>query len=120
MIKKVLIIEDDVFLVKVMQQRFEKSGFETSILTDGSKAVETAKTFRPFAILVDLIMPEVDGFTSIENLKANEETKDIPIIVTSNLSTDDDIVKAKRLGVNHYFIKSNTDLSKIVDYIEKL
>ncbi len=118
--KKVLILEDDLFLVKVMQKKFEKSGHVVTILLDGLKAVEAAKSFKPDVILIDLIMPEKDGFTAIEELKSDPETTNIPVVVASNLSSEDDINKAKNLGILKYFIKSNVDLSGVISYIDSL
>lgn len=118
--KKVLILEDDIFLVKVMQKKFEKNGNEVMFLLDGVKAVETAKNFQPDVILADLIMPEKDGFIAIKELKSDEQTKTIPIIVTSNLSSDEDVKRAKRLGVERYFIKSNSGLAEVIEYIATL
>ncbi|MBP7842655.1 response regulator [Candidatus Woesebacteria bacterium] len=119
-IKKVLILEDDLFLVKVIQKKFEKSGHIVSILLDGLKAVETAKSFKPDIILIDLIMPEKDGFTAISELKGDPETANIPIIVASNLSFEEDINKARNLGIIKYFVKSNVDLSGVISYIDSL
>ena len=118
--KKILILEDDAFLVKVMQKKFEKEGHEVTILLDGVKAVETAQLLKPDIILADLIMPEKDGFTAIGELKADPTTKKIPIIITSNLSSDEDVKKGKELGASKYFIKSNVSLNKIIEYIGSL
>lgn len=118
--KKVLILEDDQFLVRVMQKKFEKSGHEVKILLDGTEAVSTAEAFQPDVILADLIMPETNGFQAIAALKDNPKTKDIPVVVTSNLSTEDDIKEAKKLGVAHYFIKSNVDLNSVIEFISDL
>ncbi|GIK84339.1 MAG: hypothetical protein BroJett025_09610 [Patescibacteria group bacterium] len=118
--KRVLILEDDLFLIKVMQKKFEKSGHTVKILTDGTRAVETAKEFEPNVVLVDLIMPETDGFIAIEKLKQDPMTTTIPLVVASNLSTDEDIAKTKELGVIKYFVKSNVDLNEVISYIDNL
>lgn len=118
--KKVLILEDDLFLVKVMQKKFEKSGHVVTILLDGLKAVETAKSFEPDVVLVDLIMPEKDGFAAINDLKNDPATATIPVVVASNLSSEEDINKAQKLGIKKYFVKSNVDLSGVISYIDSL
>lgn len=118
--KKVLIIEDDIFLMKVMQKKFEKNGHNTRVLSDGVQALTVTKEFKPDVILVDLIMPIKDGFSAINDLKADPETQNIPIVVTSNLSSDEDIKRTIKLGAMKYFIKSNSDLSEVIEYISSL
>lgn len=119
-VKRLLIIEDDLFLVKVMQKKFEKKGYTVNILLDGLKTVETAISFKPDIVLVDLIMPETDGFTAISELKNNPETANIPIIVASNLGSEEDINNAKKLGISKYFVKNNVDLNGVISYIDSL
>lgn len=118
--KKVLILEDDIFLVKVMKEKFEQKGHSVVILLNGSKAVKTSIEKQPDVILLDLMMPETDGFKTIKNLKDNQETANIPIIVASNLDSDKDIRKAKKMNVSHYFVKSSVSLDEVIEYIGNL
>ena len=75
-----------------------------------------AKKFQPKIILLDLMLPGIDGFEVLKQLKESEETKNIPVIVISNLDQVSDVKSAKVLGAEEYFIKANTQLQKIIDY----
>lgn len=118
--KKVLIVEDDALLSQILMEEFEATGFKIASVSDGLKAFEVTREFKPDVILLDLILPGIDGFAILKSLKSEEETKDIPVVVISNLSSISDIKSTKALGAEEYFIKSNVMLKKIIDFIKKL
>jgi two-component system phosphate regulon response regulator PhoB/two-component system alkaline phosphatase synthesis response regulator PhoP len=112
--KKILIAEDDNFLVNAYRLKFEKSGFEVQIAFDGNQALEILNKFVPSVILLDLIMPNMDGFSVLAELKKVEKYKKIPVIITSNLGQKEDIEKAMNLGARDFFVKSDTSIAEIV------
>jgi CheY-like chemotaxis protein len=105
----VLIAEDAKFYAKVDQLQFESAGFEVLIVSDGQQLLDAARQRKPDIILLDLIMPVMDGFATITELKADPNLKDIKVLVFSNLSQQDDIERLKKLGATDFLVK--TDLS---------
>lgn len=118
--KKILIVEDDKYLANAHRVKLSKSGFEVQIAGDGDQAIQILKTFTPDLILLDLIMPNKDGFTLLSEIKQNPAWKAIPVIVTSNLSQKEDMEKAKGLGAADYLVKSNINLNDLVIKIQAL
>jgi len=117
--KKVLIVEDDALLLRVLSEIFSSEGFEIATVENGLEVVDLVKNFSPDIILLDLIIPGIDGFAVLKQLKANETTKKIPVVILSNLEDVGDIKSGKVLGADEYFIKANIEVSKIVDYVKK-
>lgn len=116
--KKILIGEDDQFLANAYRIKFEKANLEVKICADGEEVLETVKTFVPDLILLDLMMPKMDGFTTLERLKSDESTKNIKVIVASNLGQSEDVERAKKLGAEGYVVKSNMSISDILKLVE--
>lgn len=75
---------------------------------------------KPDLVLLDLLMPKMNGFDYLKNIKSNTELKNIPVVVLSNLGHNDDIQKAKDLGALDYYVKSNTDLTTLFDKVKKI
>lgn len=117
MVKKLLIVEDDLFLIKVYESKMAKAGFEVKLAKDGIEAEEILKTFTPDLILLDLIMPRKDGFETLKDLKASAKYRSIPVMVTSNLGQSEDKKKAESLGAIDYIVKSDTPIQKLVELI---
>lgn len=111
---KILIAEDDKFLANAYRVKFEKEQFEVVIVFDGEEAISVLKKDKPDIILLDLMMPKQDGFTTLSLLKSNKDWAKIPVVVTSNLSQESDFQKAKELGAVDYLVKSDTPISDIV------
>jgi DNA-binding response OmpR family regulator len=116
--KKVLIVEDDSLLSKVLADSFLTEKFKVVVVNNGLNVAETVKTFAPDIILLDLIIPGIDGFAVLKALKADVKTKDIPVAVISNLGDAGDVKSTKALGADEYFIKSNTEMEKIIKYVK--
>lgn len=116
--KKVLIIEDDSLLLKVLSAGFLDEKFEVATVENGLEALEAVKKFMPGIILLDLIIPGIDGFAVLKQLKEDDETKKIPVVVISNLGSEADIKSTKALGADEYFIKANTELEKIISFVK--
>ena len=119
---KILIVEDDPILVRIYTVRFKREGFETEVVTDGAQALESVRKEMPTVILLDLVMPKMDGFSFMAAMK-KENMKMPPIIALTNLDQSSDIHKAKEMGVVEYIVKGKVDLEqitkKIMEYANK-
>ena len=116
--KKVLIVEDDSLLAKVLSESFLAENFKVTNVDNGLNVADTVKSFSPDIILLDLIIPGLDGFAVLKQLKADTKTEKIPVVILSNLGDTGDIKSTKALGAEEYFIKANTEMEKIVKYVK--
>ena len=114
----ILVAEDDSLYAKVYQNKLAKEGYEVVLAANGKEAVEKAKQVKPDLILMDLIMPEMDGFTALQKIKTDPSTKGLKIVVMSNLGQDSDIQRAKDLGAEEYFVKANISIQELVDKVK--
>jgi DNA-binding response OmpR family regulator len=114
-----LIVEDDEFLVKMYESGLEKEGFKIATAEDGKAGLKKAQEVKPDLILLDLILPKMDGFSCLEKLKANTQTKNIPVIILSNLGQDSDIKRGLDLGAIDYFIKTDYTVKQIAQKVRK-
>ncbi|KKU91254.1 MAG: Two-component response regulator [Microgenomates group bacterium GW2011_GWA1_48_10] len=115
--KKILVAEDDHFLLSAYKVKLTKAGFDVKTATDGEEALAILKDFTPDIILLDLVMPKMDGFDFLKKFRANETWKKIPVIVASNLGQKDDLDKARSLGASDYVIKSDLSLDALTTKI---
>lgn len=111
---KILLVEDDVFLSNIYAKKFESEGFEILAALDGEKGLRLALSKEPDLILLDLLLPGIDGFEVLKGIKNNELTKNIPVLLLTNLSQKEDIQKGLSLGANDYLIKTHFMPSEIV------
>lgn len=117
--KHILYVEDDKFLYTVMIRALEQSGFRVTLAKDGVEALDILDSFTPDFILLDLLLPKIDGFGVLEKMREDPSKKGIPVIVLSNLGSKEDTEKSKEFGVYKYFIKAYTIPRQIVGEIEK-
>jgi len=114
--KKILIVEDEKPLAHALELKMTREGYETTVASTGRTGLEEASTGKYDLILLDLILPEIDGFAILEALK---EKKLKPVIVVlSNLGQDEDRKKAEGFGVKNYLVKSNVPLADIVKVVK--
>ncbi len=118
--KKILIVEDDEILAKLYKTKLAKEGFEIQVASDGQEGFEKAKSFLPDLIILDLIMPRVDGFGFLQKVNQDPElsSKKIPISVLSNLGQESDIKKATDMGAKDFFVKADISLTQMIDKIK--
>lgn len=116
--KKVLIAEDDAFISKAYREGLSKTNLDVILAEDGEDAIKKINEEKPDLILLDLIMPNKNGFEVLEELKENSENV-APIIVLSNLGQQGDVEKAKELGAVDYFIKSNITMKEVIEKINQ-
>jgi len=118
--KNVLIVEDDAFLREIAAKKLQAEGFSVSAAGDGNEAIEKISQQAPDIIVLDLILPELDGFGVLEKVRTNPATKDTPVIILSNLGQEEDIEKAKSLGATDYLVKAHFSFGEIVKKIHSV
>lgn len=118
--KKILFVEDEPSLQKTVGDILSNEGFKVFQATDGEAGIRLAKSEKPDLILLDLILPKKDGFEIIQALKGDPDTKEIKIIVLTNLQASGDVEKAIELGATTYLIKANYDLEEVVSKVREL
>jgi|SRR3989344_7434230 len=115
----VLVIEDELFLVEAYRAKFDKEGISVRFITNGSDAIDEIGKEAPRVILLDLMLPGVNGFDILGAIKKNEQWKDVPVIVLSNLSQEKDIGRCAELGAKEFIVKANTKLSDIIQKVKQ-
>jgi len=115
--KRILIVEDEHPLAHALELKLSHEGFETVVAGTGKEGLEQALTGTFNLILLDLILPEMDGFSVLTELKAKGIVT--PVVILSNLGQDEDRVKAKELGAVEYLVKSNAPLSDILNLVKQ-
>jgi DNA-binding response OmpR family regulator len=117
---KVLIIEDEEMLVNMYISKFTKEGYQAEKASNGRIGLEQARTIKPDIILLDIMMPEIDGFMVLKDLKNDTATKDIPVIMLTNLGQEEDIEKGKQLGATDYLVKANLTPAQVVEKVKTI
>jgi DNA-binding response OmpR family regulator len=118
--RKILIIEDDIFLQDLEVNKLKKNNFEIITASTGDEALEKINEPNIDLVLLDLILPGVEGLEILRKIKENKNSKNIPVIVFSNLSEEKDIIKAKELGATDFMVKSNFSLGDLAEHINKI
>ncbi len=116
----VLIVEDDSFLANIYKTKFEMEGFKVSVADNGESGLADMKKKKPDVVLLDILMPKMDGFTVLKKAKADPEIKDCPVILLTNLGQKDDVEKGLELGAVDYLIKAHFKPSETVDKVKKV
>jgi len=116
----ILLVEDDTFLANIYKTKFEMEKFNISVAGDGEAGLEAVKKRKPDIVLLDILLPKMDGFAVLENLKKDETTKDIPVILLTNLGQKDDVEKGLEMGAVDYLIKAHFKPSETVEKVKKV
>ena len=121
---KILLVDDDALLVRMYQKKMENDGFVVETAADGVEGLKKVLEFKPDLILLDVMMPKLNGFEMLERLKAQEATSKIPVIILSNVgASEEDIEKGFSLGAVSYLVKSgnrpNMVVAKVKEHLKK-
>ena len=116
----IFVVEDDSFLRKLLVDKLKREGFEVVEATGGKEALEYLKKNLPLLILLDLVMPGIDGFEVLDKIRKDPSTKNIPVIVLSNLGEKENVERAKSLGADDYLVKAHFILDEIVAKVSQL
>lgn len=117
--KKILFIEDEFALQKTFGEILRKEGYKMTSALDGETGLRLAETEKPDLILLDLVLPKLNGFEVLKQLKEKEKTKKIPIIVLTNLDGVGDVEKAIELGAKTYLVKASYNLKEVIGKIKE-
>ncbi len=117
---KILVVEDDPFLLGMYVTKLEMSGFIVFGVEDGNEAVPATEKEKPDLILLDIILPNMDGFEILKKLKKQDSTKDIPVIIFTNLGQQADVEKGLELGAVDYLIKAHFTPSEVITKVNKI
>ncbi|HDH03913.1 MAG TPA: response regulator [Candidatus Campbellbacteria bacterium] len=115
----ILVIEDDKFFRDLVSKKLEKEGYEVWAASGSGEAFKLLEEKKPSLIILDLILPGLDGFEILSMIKKDKKTSAIPVIILSNLGQEEDIAKAKFLGVVDFMIKVNFTPGEIVEKVKK-
>ena len=116
----ILLVEDDAFLANIYKTKFAMEGFSVTVAENGEDGLSAAKKKLPAIILLDILLPKMDGFRVLKKLKAEAATKDIPVILLTNLGQKDDVDKGLELGAADYLIKAHFKPSETVAKVKKV
>jgi CheY-like chemotaxis protein len=117
--KRILICDDDPVILRLLQVNLELEGYETLLAHHGEKAVEVATAERPDLVILDIMMPRMDGYEAAKHLKGDDRTKSIPVIFLSAKAQPSDIERGKSYGVDDYLTKP-FDPNELLQAVERL
>ena len=115
---KILVVEDEEILLTALKEELLTGGYEVEGAGDGVEGLEKVKTFKPGLILLDLLMPKMDGMEMLQKLKADQETRDVPVVILTNLSDYEKISEALSLGAMDYLVKANYKLEDLLENVK--
>jgi len=118
--EKILLIEDDLFLIDIYNVKLKASGFSVDVAEDGESGLAKAKENKYDLIILDIVLPGLDGRDVLRKLKSEKDLKNIPVIILSNLGQKNEIEEGMKLGASQYLIKAHYTPSEIVDEIIKI
>lgn len=118
--KKVLIVDDDDFLLEMYALKFKEEGFLVEIAKAGKEAIEKIKMAEPDVVLLDIVLPEMDGFSVLQAIRKDKKQRTPIVIMLTNLSQKDDTQRGMRLGADDYVVKAHFTPSEVVAKVKKL
>lgn len=118
--KRILLVEDDRFLRRACEASLRQRGFTVIAATDGEEGLRLARADRPDLILLDLLMPKLPGVEVLRALKADPDTKSIPVLILSNSSREQDVSEVLSLGAVDYWVKANLSLKELGERVARL
>lgn len=117
--KSILLIEDEQSLSRILLERLTDNGYDVKVAIQGEEGWQKTKIEKPDLVLLDIILPRLDGFVYLKRLRAHKGLKDTPVIILSNLGSDDDVQMGYELGAMDFLVKSNHSLDAIVERVNK-
>jgi DNA-binding response OmpR family regulator len=116
--KRVLLVEDDVALAEVYLSRLELEGFDVKYVASGESALDEIRSYHPDLVILDAMMPKLNGFDVLDIIRNTPETADIRVIMLTALSQTKDKARAKSLGADDYLVKSQVVISDVVERVK--
>lgn len=120
MSKKIVIVEDEVFLSEMYKMKFSAEGYDVYTAANGEEALKVVSEVMPDILLLDLVMPKMDGYEVLKKLRADEKTSKLKIYVLSNLGQTGEVDKGLEEGADGYFVKSSMTPTQLADEVAKI
>ncbi len=117
--KKIFIVEDDEFLSTLLKEKFHMEKAEVTHVTNGEELLNAIESYKPDIFLLDIVLPRMDGYEILDAIKNNENVRDVPVIMLSNLGQERDINKGKEKGAEKFLVKALFSLDQIVSEVKK-
>jgi DNA-binding response OmpR family regulator len=117
--KKIAIIEDDIAISQMYRMKFEVEGFEVETADNGKLGVELVKSFRPDIVLLDIMMPEMDGAEALAEMRANDWGKDLTVIILTNTGQQEAPESLNSLGVDSYIVKAEKTPKEVAEFVKR-
>ena len=119
-VKTILLIEDDPFLIDIYTTKLKESGFKVEVATNGEEGIIKAQETKPNLIVLDIVLPQIDGWEILKEIKANPNLKKIPVVILSNLGQKSEVEKGIKLGAVKYLIKAHFTPSEVIEEIKAI
>ncbi len=116
---KVLIVDDDKFLQKILTLKFSASGFDVLVASDGEEAVRMIRENEPNLVILDLIMPKLNGFEVLTEIRTDPKTGTLPVVILSNLGQEEDKRRAGEMGIADFLVKSEISIQEVVQKVKE-
>lgn len=117
--KNILLIEDEEMLASMYETKFQNEGYQIRKALDGETGLKLAQEQQPDLILLDIIMPKLDGFSVLKKIKEDPKLKNVPVVLLTNLGQDEDIEKGNKLGAAGYLVKANLTPGEVIEKIKQ-
>lgn len=117
--KKVLVVEDEELIADLLQKKLRKEGYYAFVAGDGEAALKQIREERPDIVLLDIVLPRMNGFEVLSELRKDEELRGIPVIIISNSGQPAEIEKAKEAGVRDWLIKTEFDPQEVLEKVRR-
>ena len=118
--KKILLVEDDPFLIDIYSTKLKEAGFEVLVSDKGEEVVSKVEEENPDLILLDIVLPEIDGWEILRRIKSEKKFKELKVIILSNLGQKEEVEKGMDLGAVSYLIKAHHTPSQVVEEVKKV
>jgi DNA-binding response OmpR family regulator len=118
--KEVLLIEDDPFLIDIYTTKLKEAGFSIEVANSGELVFKKINEKKPDLVVLDIVLPQIDGWEILKKIKSNSRFKSIPVIILSNLGQKAEVEKGISLGATKYLIKAHYTPTQVVEEIKKI
>lgn len=118
--KKIVLADDEQFITIAYRDGLSRAGFTVVVAHDGMEALDLVKRENPDLVLLDLVMPRLNGFDVLKEMKNDPLVSDIPVVILSNLSQDTDEAEARKMGARDFYVKSDLSLEELITKIRAL
>jgi len=118
--KKVLLAEDDPFIVDIYTTKLKQAGLEVVVVSEGDEVLEKARKEKPDLLLLDIVLPTMNGWEILRAIRQSDDLKDLPVVILSNLYQKDEVEKGFKFGVLKYLIKAHFTPSEVVEEVKKI